>query len=224
MTRLANEGPMVACICGALAAGKTTLIRSLSKQLGGAAILVFDEYAKHCEWPQDMDQWTAEGCDPSGVRNPRLMQDLQLLRSGIAIHHPIDEHAIEPSPIILLEDPFGRMRPDNADLIDWVLFVDLPWDLSVVRMAQRALRLNDLPAKDMLSDDAVDDLFARIDLARRWLSSYVLRREMYTSLSAPVCATADIILDGMKEPGVVLEDALAAINQGISEFADKGVA
>lgn len=223
MLEARTEDAIVVCICGALAAGKTTLVRGLSERLDGAAVLVFDEYAAHCEWPQDLDQWTANGCDPSAVRNARLMQDLALLRSGKDVVHPVDEHPIVASPIILLEDPFGRMRPDNADLIDLVLFVDLPWDLSVVRMAQRALGLADLPERDMLGDEAVDDLYARIDLARIWLSSYALRREMYTSLSAPVRRSSDAILDGMKQPAAVLEDALAVIRQETGRFETIGV-
>ena len=213
MIEQANERPMVVCICGVLAAGKTTLIRSLSEQFTGSAVLVFDEYQEHCEWPQDLAQWMAEGCDPSDVRNPRLMQDLKLLRSGNAIHHPTDEHTIEPSPIILLEDPFGRTRPDNADLIDLVLFVDLPWDLSVARMVQRALGLRDLTSQLEANDIPKDEIVARIDSARAWLAGYVSRREMYTRASAPVRATADVILDAMNPADAVSKAALGEIEQ-----------
>ena len=220
----ANFGiPTVVCICGTLAAGKTTLLRNLVQRLEASAVLVFDEYEAHCEWPKDFSQWMAQGCDPGGVRNPRLQQDLKSLRSGSAIHHPLDEHIIEPSPIILLGDPFGRTRPDNRDLIDLVLFLDLPWDLSVVRMTQRALGLDHLPPKDQLGVNAADDLFARIDSARQWLSAYAARRTMYTSVSEAVRTTADVILDGTKSAEAVLEDALATINQRVSEFTDKGV-
>ena len=89
-------------------------------------------------------------------------------------------------------------------------------------MTQRALGLNDLPSKDALGDCAVDDLLARINSARTWLSGYALRREMYTTLSEPVRATADAVLDGTKSAEVVLEDALVAIHQGVSKSSDKG--
>jgi uridine kinase len=215
---------IVVCICGTLAAGKTTLIRSLSEHLEGSAVLVFDEYEQFGQWPQDFGQWIAEGCNPGEVTNSQLREDLQSLQSGCAICHPTGKHRIDPSPIILLEDPFGRTRPDNADLIDLVLFVDLPWDLSVVRMAQRALKLDDLASQGELTNVSKDDLIERIESARNWLFGYVARREMYTALSEPVRRSADVILDGMREPRAVLEDALAAINQGIGEITDKGVA
>ncbi|MFC2108679.1 hypothetical protein ACFLS5_04370 [Candidatus Bipolaricaulota bacterium] len=206
-----SKGVRVICICGGLAAGKTTLIRSLSQKLDGAPLLLFDEYAQFGQWPEDVGQWIAEGCNPRKVANPRLRADLQSLRSGSAICHPIDEHVIDLSPIILLEDPFGRTRPDSADLLDLVIFVDLPWDLSVVRMTQRALGLDDLPSEDALRDVSKDDLIARIKSARTWLSGYVTRHEMYTTLSEAVRATADVVLDGTKSATHVLEDALAAI-------------
>lgn len=207
----AIEQPRVVCICGVLAAGKTTLIRSLSEQLGGSAFLVFDEYDQFTQWPQDFGHWLAEGCPPGDVTNPRLKQDLQSLQTGSAISHPIDNHRIDPSSIILLEDPFGRTRPDNADLIDQVLFVDLPWDLSVVRMAQRVLGLDNLADQGELVDESKGDLIERIESARTWLSSYVARREMYTTLLAPVRETADVILDAAQPATTVLMKAVEAI-------------
>ena len=209
-----RQGPherKIVCIAGMLAAGKTTLIRGLTDKLDGAAVLVFDEYERFCEWPEDLAKWIAEGADPAQVHNPRLQQDLEALLDRHPIQHPIDEHIISPSPIILLEDPFGRTRPDIQALIDLVLFVDLPVDLSVVRMTQRALGLDDVTL-DAMAELPKDDLLKRIHSARQWLIDYRHRRTMYTTLVDPVRATADEILDGTKPVQEVLEDALATIN------------
>lgn len=215
MASQATEQSIVVCICGTLAAGKTTLIRSLSQRLKGSAMLVFDEYQSFTEWPQDFAQWLAQGCDPAAVSNARLKADLQSLRSGAPCDHPIDGHTINPSPIIFLEDPFGRTRPDNRDLIDLVLFVELPWDLSVVRMTQRALGVDERTEPTALGDISKRILVGRIESTRAWLSGYVARRDMYTSLSEPVRATADAILDGTQAVDVVLADALEAIDRAV---------
>ena len=199
--RVTADAPRVVCICGVLAAGKTTLIRSLPERLGSAATLVFDDYEAYGEWPQDMRQWMAQGADPGQARVPRMKQDLESLIRGNSVHHPIDGRAMAPSDVILVEDPFGRTRPDIRDLYDLVLFLDLPWDLSVVRMVQRALASSE------------GDPAARIESAQRWLANYVARRTMYTTLAEPVRASADVVLDAQKPSDDVLEDALAEIRQ-----------
>jgi len=184
-----------------LAAGKTTLLRNLPKWLDRAATLIFDEYEAFGEWPDDMGLWMAEGADPGQVRVPRMRQDLEALIAGNSIQHPIDGHAIQPSSVILVEDPFGRTRPDIRDLYDLVLFLDLPWDLSVVRMAQRALA----PAED--------DPLTRIGNAQQLLANYVALRSMYTTLAEPVRSSADVVLDAQKPAEALLEAAITAIRQ-----------
>lgn len=222
MTEVNLKAATVVCICGFLAAGKTTLIRGLSDKHDGAAVLIFDEYGKHCEWPKDFAQWISQGADPSCVGNPRLRQDLESLLAGQSIQHPLDEHTISSSPVILLEDPFGRTRPDIKDLIDLVLFVDLPTDLSVLRLAQRALGLDSSLSHENLSGLPKDDLVQRIGNAQRKLDDYARHRVMYTTLIQPVRATADVILDAMKPAEAVYEDALAAIEQWLEPGSQEG--
>ncbi len=210
------QKPVVVCIAGALAGGKTTLIRRLAEKLGGAAILLFDDYDAYAEWPADIAEWLAEGADPGRVRVPRLRQDLESLLSGRPARHPIDEHEIAPSPIVLLEDPFGRTRTDMRELIDLVLFVDLPIDLSVLRMTRRALGLDPAMSAEDLSRLTAEDLRGRIEAALQWLDGYEARRTMYTTLAEPVRASADVILDGVQPVESVLDDALRAIERAFS--------
>ena len=208
-----SEQRVVICLCGSLAGGKTTLIRRLSQALHGASTLLFDEYDAYGEWPSDMAGWLAEGCDPGQVRVPRLRQDVDALLRGEAVKHPKSESPIHPSDILLVEDPFGRTRPDIQQLYELVLYVDLPPDLSVVRMAQRALGLGLNAADDPFEALSRDELATRCRTAQGWLSIYALLRDMYTVLAAPVRASADVVLDGRKSPDDLLEDALAAIGK-----------
>ena len=208
-----SEQRKTICLCGALAGGKTTLIRGLSRALDGASMLLFDDYEAYGEWPSDMAAWLAEGCDPSQVRVPRLRQDLEALLCGEPVKHPKSESPIPPSDILFVEDPFGRTRPDIQELYDLVLYVELPPDLSVVRMAQRALGLGLGVADSPFDALSRDELMARCRTAQGWLSNYAALRDMYTVLAEPVRASADVFLDGRKAPDELLADALLAIRE-----------
>ena len=143
----------------------------------------------------------------------RLWEDLECLLDGQSIRHLLSDRVMSASPIILLEDPFGRTRPDINSLIDLVLFVDLPTDLSVLRLAQRALGLDSSLSTEDLSRLPKDDLVQRIGNVQRKLDDYARHRVMYTTLIKPVRATADAILDGMKTPREVLEEAVVVIGR-----------
>jgi len=208
-----SDKRMVICLRGALAGGKTTLLRALSQELDGASTLLFDDYEAYGEWPSDMGAWLAGGCDPGEVRVPRLRQDVEALLRGESVNHPKSESTIPPSAFLLVEDPFGRTRPDICELFDLVLYVELPPDLSVVRMAQRALGLG-LDAADKPFDAlSRDELAARCRTAQGWLSNYAALRDMYTVLAEPVRASADVLLDGRKPPDELREDARASIRE-----------
>ena len=206
---------MVICIAGALAGGKTTLVHALAEKLGGAAVLLFDDYDAFAEWPANTNEWIAQGADPSRIRVPRLLQDLESLLDGRPVRHPIDGRTISPSPIVLLEDPTGRTRPEIRKLIDLVLFVDLPIDLSVLRMTRRALGLAPSTTVEDLSGLTAADLQGRIAAALQWLDNYEARRTMYTTLAEPVRASADVILDGAQPVESVLGDALHVIERAL---------
>jgi len=203
--------PRIICIAGRLAAGKTTLVRQLEKALNAAALL-FDEYEAFGIWPEDLQHWLDEGADPSAVSNPRLHDDLSTLLNGESVLHPQTGEAILPAETILLEDPFGRTRREIAPLIDHVLFVELPSDLSVARLMQRALGFDSLDtdpgAVEQLARAEVD---RRLIAAQRWIVYYIQRREMYAAASDRVRSAADVVLDGGLSRDALLDVALDAI-------------
>ena len=153
------------------------------------------------------------GCDPSQVHVPRLRHDVEALLRGQSVRHPTDDSLIPPSEILLVEDPFGRTRPDIRQLYDLVLFVDLPADLSVVRMVKRALGFGFNESAAAIEDLSHSDLAERIRAAHGWLTHYAAVRDMYTILAEPVRSTADVILDGRKPPDELCEDALDALRE-----------
>lgn len=199
------EKPSTICISGALAAGKTTLIRRLADRLGTEAVLIFDEYEAFAEWPADFDRWIAGGADPAAVSVPRLKQDLEHLLAGEAIEHPIHGRPIRSSERILIEEPFGRARPELRGLVDRLVYVDLPPDVSAIRMIERAI------APDGATPIAALDrngLLDRLAAAKRWTNHYMRLRWIYPHFEARLRADADLILDGMSPIDDLVEAAI----------------
>ena len=64
---------------------------------------------------------------------------------GRAIVHPQTGNPVQPGDYLLIEEPFGRERSELAPLIDRLLYIDVPADVSVLRMTERALGLDSMP-------------------------------------------------------------------------------
>ena len=197
-----------------LASGKSTLARALAEHWRPTPILAFDDYEQHTQWPSDMQKWVQDGADPALITNRRLRNDLDALAHGRPVQHPLTEARLMPSPLMLLEDPFGKTRPDIGDLVDFVLFVDLPTDLSVVRLVRRVL--SPLPGSSPeTNQDSAKPAVERIKATGRWLDHYVAHRQMYTAphLLDPVRESSDIILDGEKSQDEVKAEAITHIDR-----------
>lgn len=212
--------PTVVCICGMLASGKSTLVRALAAHWASVPVLAFDDYEQHARWPADMQQWLRDGADPSLVSNSRLRDDLDTLVHGRPVQHPLTQADLMPSPLVLLEDPFGRTRPDIRDLIDVVFFVDLPADLSVVRLVRRALLQSPPSSSPHAMEDSDRAPMERIAATEQWLDHYVSHRAMYTAprLLDPVRESSDIVLNGEESKEQVFSAAVSHIERRLRLF------
>ena len=203
--------PIVVCICGMLAAGKSTLARAIAEYWRPAPVLAFDDYAQYTRWPTDLQRWVRGGADPALVSNSRLRDDLDALVNGRHVRHPLTQADLVPSPLVLLEDPFGRTRPDIRDLIDFVLFIDLPADLSVVRLVRRSLLQSPPDCSPNAAEDSSAFLAKRVEATARWLEHYLAHRQMYVGadLLDPIRKSADAVLDGEKPQDEIRADAIS---------------
>ncbi len=132
-----NPNAYVIAVCGTSGAGKTTVVRRTAKRLGDAACLHFDDYAAVSSYPADIGAWIELGGDLSEWRTPQLTEDLRRLKAGHAVHDPLGRGAVEPAAFVVVEEPFGRLRPEIGHLIDLVAFVDVPMDIALVRRMLR---------------------------------------------------------------------------------------
>jgi uridine kinase len=202
--------PFVTLIAGSMGAGKTTLLGALGKSLGNPPALIFDQYDAFTEWPQDMDQWMREGANPNLVLVPRLKADLVSLLDGVPITHPLDNRVIQPSRFILVEEPFGIERQEIAGLIDQVVYVDVPQDVCVVRMVQRAIGIYGEGFESEIEGEPRDRLEYRLKSAANWLRHYMWIRSGL-KITEEIKKKADIIVDGLLPVGEMVQGVRAAI-------------
>jgi hypothetical protein len=84
--------------------------------------------------------WVAEGANPAAWVVPNMTVDLLELRHGRPIPHRVTKQVTMPTPIIVVEEPFGRSRPELGRLIDFVAVLDTPLEVALARRLLRELR------------------------------------------------------------------------------------
>ena len=205
----------VIVISGSVGAGKSTIAALLSKALDDAPVLTFDHYEEFVQWPADMRQWMQDGADPSEIRVPRLKDDLLALLRGEAITYPLDDKVVQPAKYILLEEPSGRERDEIKELIDLVIYLDVPQDICVLRMIQRVLDMETWTLKGSFEQETPDDLARQLDAVATWSTQYERARSMYMDVSRRVKGHADILIDGMKPTSEITAEIVHAIRTSL---------
>jgi uridine kinase len=144
----------VVAVSGMSGAGKTSVVRRAVELLGDAVALHFDDYKSVSTYPPDLRQWLEEGSDVDVWRTPRLAADIRALLAGEPIVLPESGASVEPAEVLVLEEPFGKMRREMTGLIDLAVHIDVPAD---VLLARRLLRRLD-EERHLYGDGILDQL------------------------------------------------------------------
>jgi uridine kinase len=196
-----NQKSFVICIAGTAGSGKTTLAHKISKQLYGAPLLSLDDYFEFLEgWPKDIRQWLDKGGKMSNLSNPKMIQDIKSLLDGNSIIHPKTKEEISSKRFIMIEDPSGKERPELAALIDYLVFIDLPEDIGLLRIVQRMINQTSLtedgtykPLREIKPEQLINQIM-------NFLNQYSLvYRDLYATVCNEVHKQADLVIDGQKD-------------------------
>jgi len=141
----------VIALCGVSGAGKTSVIKHLAEAYNSPALL-FDDFVEPNTYPLDMKTWLHQGADVSQIKSPRFTKALSELK------------AQNDSPMIFIEEPFGRERAEIAHLIDYVIMLDMPMEVCLSRVIQRHLKHSNDPTKSLSNylrnyDDHLRDVY-----------------------------------------------------------------
>jgi uridine kinase len=196
-----SEPSYVIALSGPSGAGKSTLIQELSLRFGSAVVLRIDDYEATSIYP-DTAQWLADGADPNAFHSPQFVADLCALRSGMTIFSPETSIAIQPTRFVLVEEPFGRGRDQMRDLIDFVIHIEIPFEIA---LARKLLRQN-----AFLPWEQDPDVF--IVHLREFLMWYLsVGRAFYLAIRNRVLEQCDLVVDGMRPTEEIAEAIVSAV-------------
>jgi len=185
----------VIAVSGPSGAGKSTAVRNLVARLGDATALYFDDYEASSIYP-DIAQWLANGADPNQFQTPQFSADLRALRAG------------KSARVIVLEEPFGRERAEIADLIDFVVCIELPLEIALARKLLRMLGF-------FLAEQTPDAFAKHLQFFLPW---YIESgRELYRAVQQRVLRNCDLIADGMLPPEALANSIEEAIRSRLAQ-------
>ena len=170
-------------LAGLTAAGKTTISYELEKRLPNVTTLHFDDYSYEGE-VEDFYKWTIEGADFNVWKLEPLVKDvIRLKESG-------------KYDWLILDFPFGYCHDEMKDYIDYVVYVDIPLD---VTLARRIIR--DMPN-------------ATGNEIREELELYVkYGRIAFLETSKQVLPSADCVVDGTKPVAESIEKIMNFVSK-----------
>jgi uridine kinase len=189
---------------GTSGSGKSTLAKALAQELGDTVILYIDKYGAlpDVQRPPDFKAWVQAGADFNQWITPQLVHDIQALRRGDAITLPQQTEATYPPTFLIVEDPMGREREAMKDLLDFVVAIDIPFDIA---LARRIIRI---PTRPYFIEHP-DELGTYIPHVAQLYLDYL--RDFYLALNARLHENCNLLVDGMRPTHEQVKEVARAI-------------
>jgi len=120
-----------------------------------------------------------------------MTADVMELRQGRPIQRLVTKQVTMPTPIIVVEEPFGRSRPELRKLIDFVAVLDTPLEVALARCLLRELRGAENSEPGRLSCRHI-----------KFLEEYLEKgiRDLYVAVQRLALKQADVVLDRLSSP------------------------
>jgi hypothetical protein len=197
------ERAFVLGLSGVHGADKMTLTRRLMQDYPKADLLRHDDYQTITRMSSaETRAWFDRGADPNEFALTELVEELAR-RTRI-------RGDVRRRPLLLFETPLGRRHHATGAFIDFLVWIDTPFD---VALSRTLLRFVDQAQRDAAPNAKSDFL--------KWLRNYLARyeslRAMYVVQREALLPSADLVLEG----GEAVETSVARVRAALLE---RGVA
>lgn len=194
----------VIAVAAPIGGGKTSLVNAISNELTDAVTIHYDSYEKATgESADNLMQWVRDGACFDKLPVPGLAEDLNRLKTGQAIIEPLTGKEIKSKKYIIFEMPLGREYKATAEYIDFLIWVDIPFDLALARKLKEFTHF-------FLTENV--DLYDRMLWLDNFLGSYIgVISNVLEIQRERVAPNADVILDGKKDLEALVSEAKESI-------------
>ncbi len=196
----------VIAVAAPIGGGKTSLAKAIAARLGDAVTIHFDRYETVTRRPiEDVIRWVEAGGDFNELSVPHLAEDLGRLKRGEPVFDPASCRETPSGKYVLFEMPLGRKYQETAELIDFLIWVEVPFDVALARKIKEF-------AGEFMAHERPEELGNFAAWLNGYLDNYlkVVRRVLQIQRDR-VCPDADMVLDGRAEFDTMITHATREI-------------
>lgn len=173
-------------IAGPSGSGKSTSVNKVAALLEDSDTMFYDDYQPNYD---------------------KLTEDLGELRKGNPITYPIKKRIIQPKKYIVIEEPTGRQRKGMKDKIDFLVYINIPLEVSFARVLLRSLEQSEDNGINTFYETIgpqFEPRFSEKPTKLMHIMHWQLRmylqehRELYLRDHITNMEDADLVIDGMK--------------------------
>lgn len=143
--------PIIIGISGVTGAGKTTLVKCLSKEFNATA-LYWDDFDDISISPSNYIEWYHRGQQYNEWNYTTLAEVLKALKVSKSTLHPTLKKELQPTEYIFFDSPLGRLHNQTGKYIDIWFHIEVPLDVSLCRRLIRDFKGNKKTKKKLITE------------------------------------------------------------------------